>query len=107
MSEPADTTRHPSTFVWAERERLLKTFEDRWREGRRPAIDDYLPANGDRLKVLVEMVCIDLEYRLKAGEPARVEDYLRRYPELAGERGSVLELIAAEYDLRRTEPGLS
>jgi serine/threonine protein kinase/WD40 repeat protein len=70
-------------------------------------MDDYLPAGDGRKLVLVELVHIDLELRLKAGEAARAEEYLDRYPELAGDRSTVLELIAFEYQLRlREEPGL-
>src|SRR5262245_36933504 len=59
-------------------------FEAAWRAGQRPRIDDHLPASGaNRQALLAELVLTDLEYRLKAGEPARVEEYLRRYPELA------------------------
>ena len=36
-----------------------------------------------RSAVLVELVHIDLECRLKTGEPARVESYLERFPELS------------------------
>src|SRR5205823_8306169 len=40
------------------------------------------------------------------GEPARVEDYLRRYPELSADPDVVLGLIAAEFELRqRRGPG--
>ena len=54
------------------------------------------------------MVHVDLEYRLRAGEPARVEEYLARYPELTDDRAVVLDLIAAELGLRRRrEPGLA
>jgi hypothetical protein len=61
-------------------------FEQAWRAGRRPALDDHLPAEDWlRRAVLVELAHMDLECRLKAGEPARAEDYLSRYPELAGE----------------------
>jgi predicted ATPase/tRNA A-37 threonylcarbamoyl transferase component Bud32 len=51
--------------------------------------------------VLIELVHLELELRLKAGESARVEEYLARYPELAGDRSAVLNLIAAEHELRR------
>jgi predicted ATPase/tRNA A-37 threonylcarbamoyl transferase component Bud32 len=90
------------TEDWLALKDTLRRFEDRWREGPRPAIDDYLPA-GDplRFRVLIELVHIDLELRLKAGEAARVEEYLTRYPELAGDRAVTLALIAAEYELRR------
>src|SRR5262245_16882023 len=76
-------------------------YENAWRQGPRPAIADYLPTDVLlRSRVLIELVHIDLELRLKAGETARVEDYLARYPELAGDMAILLELIAAEYDLR-------
>ena len=81
-------------------EGLCRRFEDAWRHGR-PGLDAYLPPAGPaRWPALVELVHIDLEVRLKAGEPVRVEMYLRRHPELAGARAVVLELIAAEYRVR-------
>lgn len=90
-------------------ELLIRSFEIDWRRGHRPLIDDYLPAGDrDRRAVLVELVHADLELRLRAGEPARVEEYLARYPELVGESKEVLDLIAAECNLRRErEPELS
>jgi eukaryotic-like serine/threonine-protein kinase len=94
---------------WAVREKVLRRFEDAWRHGPRPAIEEYLPADeGERRAVLVELVHTDLEYRLKDGEPARVEEYLDRFPELKGDPAAELELITAERDLRRRrEPGLA
>src|SRR5439155_13592696 len=71
--------------------------------GERPAIDNYLAAGADRSALLVELVHVDLEYRLKAGETARVETYLQHYPELSLKRGVVLDLMTAEYLLRRRE----
>jgi predicted ATPase len=87
----------------------VQRFENAWRQGPRPQIDDFLPSDlALRFRVLIELVHVDLELRLKAGETARVEDYLARYPELAGARAVLLELIAAEHDLRRRrEPGLA
>jgi eukaryotic-like serine/threonine-protein kinase len=94
---------------WAAREQVVRRFEDAWRHGPRPALEDYLPADErDRRAVLVELVHTDLEYRLKDGEPARVEEYLDRFPELKGDPAAELELITAERDLRRRrEPGLA
>jgi WD40 repeat protein/serine/threonine protein kinase len=88
-------------------EDAVKRFEHAWRLQPRPMIEDFLPAGDRRQRVLVELVHIDLELRLKAGEAARAEEYLDRYPELAGDRSAALELIAFEYQLRRRgEPGL-
>ena len=57
--------------------------------------------------VLLELIHTDLEYRLKDGEPARVEEYLERFPELKGDPEAELELITAELVQRRREPALS
>lgn len=88
---------------------IMKRFDKAWREGLRPEMDDYLLHEaGLRRAVLVHLVHIDLERRLKAGEPVRVEQYLSRYPELADDSGKVIELVAAEFDLRRVhEPDLA
>jgi predicted ATPase len=90
-------------------EGAIKRFENAWRQGPRPAIDDHLPAGPvPRRRLLIELVHIDLEFRLKAGEAARAEEYLARYPDLAGDRAAVLDLVAAEHDLRRRgEPDLT
>src|SRR5262249_46299744 len=94
---------------WLALQGAVTGFDDAWRQGPRPVIDDYLPAAGGlRYRLLIELVHIDLELRLKAGEPARVEEYLARYPELAGDTAAALDLIAAEHELRRRrEAGLS
>jgi serine/threonine-protein kinase len=94
---------------WMVREQILRRFEDAWRRGPRPRLEDYLPAAGpDRPAVLLELVHTDLEYRLKDGEPARVEEYLARFPELKNDPEAELELIKAELDLRRRpEPALA
>src|SRR4051794_10954004 len=90
---------------WRQREELLDRFEEGWRQGR-PALDDYLPPGHDS-HTLVELIQTDLECRLKAGEAARMEEYLRRYSGLAGDIGVVLGLAAVEYPFRRRrEPDL-
>jgi formylglycine-generating enzyme required for sulfatase activity len=92
--------------AWGRLERVVAQFEDAWRRGERPTLDDYLTGSGnDRRALLVELIHADLHYRLQAGEPARVEDYLSRYPELITDPGAVLDLIDAEYQLRRGEAG--
>src|SRR3954466_5925202 len=94
---------------WLALKDAIRHFEDAWRQGPRPRIDDFLPT-GDplRARVLIELVHIDLELRLKAGEAARVEEYLALYTELAADQAVTLELIAAEHQVRRRrEPGLT
>ncbi len=84
-----------------ELEAAVERFEDAWKAQGRPHLEDFLPAGPSRRAVLVELAHVDLEYRLRAGEAARAETYLQRYPELGDERRAALDLVAAEYRLRR------
>jgi serine/threonine protein kinase/tetratricopeptide (TPR) repeat protein len=87
---------------WSRLEEIIEQFEDAWQQGSRPSLDDYLHRTGvDPSALLVELVHADLECRLKASEPARIEEYLERYPDLAAEREGMLSLITAEYKLRQ------
>jgi Flp pilus assembly protein TadD len=90
-------------------ESVVLRFEGLWLQGQRPSIDAFLPAAGQgRERLLAELVHAELEFRLKAGEPARVEEYLHRFPELARQPEVAWELVAAEYRQRaRREPELS
>src|SRR3954469_12596287 len=89
-------------------EDVIRRFEDAWQGRARPEITAYLPTGAGRTRLLTELVHVDLENRLRAGEPARVEEYLVRYPELTEDRAVVLELISAEHEFRRRrEPGLA
>src|SRR5258708_892995 len=99
----------PPVEDWLALKDAVKRFEDAWSQAPRPAIGDYLPAGEPlRTPVLIELAHIDLELRLTAGEAARVEEYLARYPELTDELSVTLGLIAAEHELRRRrEPGLA
>src|SRR5262245_1907819 len=92
----------------AQLEEIVEHFEDAWRRGDRPAIDDHLPyGESRRWAALVELTHVDLEYRRKAGEAARVEQYLERYPQLAEDHEVVSDLAAAEFKYRRRgEPGV-
>src|SRR4051794_8739839 len=93
-------------------ESLIGRFEGLWfgsrqAQGERPRIDDFLPLAGEhRPHLLRELVHAELELRLKAGEAARVEEYLARYHELTQDPQSVWSLIEKEYEVRaRGEPG--
>jgi WD40 repeat protein len=99
----------PLAEDWSAVKDAIKRFEHDWRQVARPMIDKYLPSDDSlRSRVLVELVHIDLELRLKAGDSARVEEYLARYAELIDNRAVTLELIAAEHEMRRRrEAGLA
>src|SRR5262249_10897697 len=107
MSAPEQQDRAFFQGEWAWLEQVVERFEQAWQRGERPAVEEYLPAGGGSLELILELVHADLECRLKAGEAARVEAYLGRYEQLADDRAGVLRLIEAEYRLRRRrEPGL-
>jgi hypothetical protein len=101
MADPLEPTPEVSGGDRREREMIIERFEAAWERGDRPVLDEYLPPDDHR--ALAELVHIDLERRLKAGEAVRVEHYLGRYPELADQRDVVLALLAAEYAQRRRQ----
>src|SRR5438046_1730232 len=85
-----------SSRAWHRLERCVADFERAWEQGPRPNIDDFLGGETRGRQVLLsELVLSDLEYRLRAGEPARVEEYLGRYPDLAADGKQVVELLVA------------
>jgi hypothetical protein len=87
-------------------EPVLHGFEQAWQKGERPDLDSHQAAvpPGRRLAALGDLVPLDLEYRLKAGEAARVEDYLRRYPDLAADADTVLDLATSTCGTPRAWP---
>jgi hypothetical protein len=63
--------------VWLTLKNAIQRFENAWQQGPGAAIDNYLPAGEPlRHRLLIELVHIDRELRLKAGEAAPVEEYL-------------------------------
>jgi len=94
---------------WDQIEPRIAAFEAAWNRGERPSIVEYLGAIGaHRGLLLVELAHADLEFRLKAGEPCRVEEYFRAFPELAEDRDVALGLIRSEWSIRaRREPNLA
>lgn len=109
---------------------MLEEFEMDWRKGLAPSIQDALDrqqpetAPGDQRRLLHELVMIDLWYRWRradmlsadgrtpasAGKAAassgelpprpRLEDYLRRFPDLGPLDKLPIELVAEEYRTR-------
>jgi serine/threonine protein kinase/formylglycine-generating enzyme required for sulfatase activity len=60
-------------------------FENAWKAGQRPRIEDYLgdAPESERCKLLEELLHVELAYRRRSGETLVSEDYLRRFPEHA------------------------
>jgi serine/threonine protein kinase/tetratricopeptide (TPR) repeat protein len=106
MVAPAQPVDHEPRTVSTCIELGLQRFEDAWRAGATPAIDDFLPTQSEAQKeALLELVHTDLEYRLRSGEHARVEDYLARYQAIATDRDAVLDLMATEFEQRQRLTG--
>jgi Leucine-rich repeat (LRR) protein/predicted Ser/Thr protein kinase len=90
-------------------ETVVTSFEEAWLRGDCPTLNAYLAGlDGDRrFSILVELAHIELEFRLKTGEAVRVEEYLRRYPELE-HSDIIISLLAHEYRVRQLdEPSLT
>ena len=107
----AESLRHLDSLSKSELQRLnelLERFESELDEGSQPPIEAYLPADEPlRTALLIELVHVDLGFRLQAGQKARVEDYLEEFPTLAEDRDVLRGLADAEHKLRLArEPGL-
>jgi len=87
--------------------RILR-FEQAWQQNGPCKIADYLEApfvhpSPDRGRLLVELICIDLEFRWRnpeIHERALLEEYVERFPELVSFEAMPLELIGEEYRVR-------
>jgi tetratricopeptide (TPR) repeat protein len=57
-------------------------FEAAWKAGRRPQPDDYLGTLGEpaRSYLLRQLLFLDWDYRLRAGEAPRASEYIVRFP---------------------------
>lgn len=97
-----ESTQHASI------EALVSEFENAWKAGQHPDINHFLPPDPElQTRALIELIFADLEYRLGAGEPVRVESYVQAYPQLQSQRDVLLDLITSEFRFReRREPGL-
>ncbi|MCI0359886.1 MAG: protein kinase, partial [Planctomycetaceae bacterium] len=96
----------PSEGPWSQYEEVIDAFERAWQIRPLPSIDDFLRNEAsEQVALLVELIHVDLEFRIKAGEAARVESYLERYPHLTHDSGVVLGLLEAEHGLRQRRRG--
>jgi len=90
-----------------EADRVLERFEQCWHKGPPPRIEDFLPAataanRAAWYELLAALIKIDLDRRCRqrTADPARLESYLQRWPELARMPEMVLNLVRGEYEAR-------
>lgn len=90
-------------------EARIRDFERAWLAGDRPDLSEFLSADPIACRaILPHLIHAELEFRIKQKEPARVEEYLQRFPELLNDDAVVLQFLQAEFQLRRRfEPLLS
>jgi formylglycine-generating enzyme required for sulfatase activity len=65
-------------------DKICDRFEEAWKQGQRPQIEDYLDdlAELGRSALLHHLVKLDIYYRRRAGENPTVEEYRQRFPGL-------------------------
>ena len=81
-------------------EKRIAEFESMLFAGKNPAIADFLQGAEDTPQLLHELVLIDLELRLKAGEGVRLEHYQEQFPEIESAPEFLHQLIKTEYRVR-------
>jgi serine/threonine protein kinase len=66
-------------------EEICVRFEDGWKAGQRPRIEEYLGdiPEAERSHLLRELLALELVYRRQGGETPTAEDYQQRFPEHA------------------------
>ncbi|MCI0702832.1 MAG: bifunctional serine/threonine-protein kinase/formylglycine-generating enzyme family protein [Planctomycetia bacterium] len=77
-------------------------FQAAWKPDGSAAVESFLPPSGSRHRfhVLVQLIETDMQRRVQAGLPIRVEMYLDRFREDFPTDTVPVSLIAAEYQLR-------
>lgn len=82
-------------------------FERAWQRGENPDLNSFIERDDD-IDLLMELLQVDMERRLKKGEAIRVEAYLSRFPAIEASAVQVAELLAVEFQHRqKQEPQLS
>lgn len=100
-SSPSDSFH--STQSWAVLAGHLDRFIASWeKESQPPNPEDYLPTDQPiRSMVLVELLKVDLEYRIQQGQRTPVEQYGDRFPEIVEDGAPPCDLVYEEFHLRR------
>src|SRR5208282_5321758 len=89
MGPRSDDERSWASLAQGEQaDRNCLQFEDAWKAGSRPRIDDFLTdvAPAEWPELLRELLVLDLHYRRQVGESPTLEEYRAKYPALAVDR---------------------
>jgi Protein kinase domain len=98
--EPNDSP-HDSLGVAREVDAICDRYEEARATGVQVRLEDFLPPDGPlRAAALVELVRLEFEHRLQAGEGVHAEEYYNRYPELRQDAALARQLQDAVLRLR-------
>jgi hypothetical protein len=78
--------------VALELDHVCDRFERAWKEGRRPALEQFLGDSSDSATTLRELLVLELTYRALQGDKCRPEEYHRRFPQ----RADLIDAVFAE-----------
>ena len=98
-SDPRPT--EVTTRAWEVVGTRLEDFARAWEQDGPPDVSRYLPPDPPALRrlILVELVKLDIDYRLARGLARPVEEYVAEFAELAGS-GPPCDLLYEDYQLR-------
>jgi WD40 repeat protein len=77
---------------------LCARFEDDWKKGERPRIEDYQPEVREAVwpALFRELLALEVVYRVRQGEQPRLEDYRARFPQFEEQLAPLLVELLAE-----------
>src|SRR5260370_39720289 len=88
---------------WESLQEKLDRFEKTWQQADAVDLNRFLPARGDRrrLVALEEFIKTELEIRWRKGQTPLLEEYLKRFPEVAEAPHLRTHLVCEEFGVRR------
>ena len=87
-------------------DQICDRFEEAWRKGHSPRIDDYLGSTSEplRSRLFEELLLSDLEFRTRDEATIDTGEYLSRFPDRATQIRDVIDRFWSEYGVGRSSP---
>ncbi|HEX3727474.1 MAG TPA: WD40 repeat domain-containing serine/threonine-protein kinase [Pirellulales bacterium] len=77
---------------------VADAFERAWQHENAPNLDAFVNERGETWpRELAALACIDLDARWRRDQPCKADEYLERFPRLAADAESAIDVIYAEY----------
>jgi eukaryotic-like serine/threonine-protein kinase len=76
-------------------ESVCDRFEDAWRDGDRPTLEEFWDGRIDGPELLRELLVLEAVYRMRSGEHPHLDEYLPRFP---GHESTIRDALAAVKD---------